>query len=72
VLTDHGARGERAAGHDGGDIGDAEAEVSAASHPRHAIEGPSGEHIGRRGLPFAVRDGRDGGVTGASAGHASS
>jgi hypothetical protein len=34
LLADHGARGERPAGHDGGDIGDAEAEVRAASHRR--------------------------------------
>ena len=34
VLADHCAGRERPARHDGGDIGDAEAEVSAASHRR--------------------------------------
>ena len=48
VLADHGAGRERPAGHDGGDIGDAEAEVRAASHRRNAIEVPSHQHLGSR------------------------
>src|SRR5215218_1377796 len=46
MFTDHGACREGAAGHDGGDIGDAEAEVSAASHRCNAIEVAPHEHLG--------------------------
>ena len=52
VLADHGAGARRPAGHDRGDIGDAEAEVSAASHPRNAIEPVPHQHLGfHQGAP---------------------
>ena len=51
VLADHGAGGEGPAGHDGGDIGDAEAEVSAASHRRPRYRGPVLASTSARGPP---------------------
>ena len=64
VLAHDGAGREGAAGHDGGDIGDAEAEVRTASHRDHAIEVAGGQHIGAGRSTAARRDGRDRGTLG--------
>ena len=60
VFADHGAGREGPAGHDGGDIGDAEAEVRAASHRGNAIEVAAAPAPRRVRSPVHRAVGRDG------------